>query len=133
MIQHGGAMSRGDDFSPADLAALAALAESAKVTHNAVQVLARAVANPGVMPDQPDKPKGRRRIKVARDAAGNLAADIEDIDTGRTRRTRVTRNGDGELEVVDEAEEEPMAPGKLEDAAPRGFDGLFGSIEDPRP
>jgi len=94
-------MSRGNNLSPADLAALDVLAACQRDTQKAVQELAHSIAVERGAP-QPDPPKSKRsyRLTITRDAAGEMTAAGLEHDDGSVRRLRVSRDANGDLVCV---------------------------------
>jgi hypothetical protein len=138
----GWTMGPADNLSPADIAAIAAIAQANVATNKALAELARTIAaRNGVVSDEPapqlqpdklrQKSKSYRLTNLARDENGNLDGNVE--TDGRVRRFRVSRDEDGEL--VGEVDELPApapeaAPASSVTPEPGGtFADVFGSIE----
>jgi hypothetical protein len=84
-----------DNLSPADLAAIDAIAAANLVTNRALQELAQAMLD-GPQSEKPRPKRSYRLTNVTRGADGELAADVEYAD-GRIRRFRVSRDEAGDL------------------------------------
>src|SRR6266436_5152242 len=104
------------DFSPADMAALAAVASCNIETNKALLALAQAMAPPTPQPERA-KPRPKNRSlslsNVSRDDASNLTGDVQYSD-GRVKRFCFKRGEDGEidgeLEDIDREADATPAP-----------------------
>src|SRR5262245_28393694 len=95
------AAARIPGFSAADMAALDVLARCNVETQQAVRALAaqQGIELPEPQPDGPRRPGRWRYASIVRHDRGDVTADVMNTETGQTRQFRITKNGEGVLDM----------------------------------
>jgi hypothetical protein len=124
-------MSRADNLSPADMAAIDAIATANWVTNRALQELARAMLDT----PQPENPRPKRSYRlthVTRGEDGELVGEVTYSDGRPTRRFKVSRDEAGDLvgELDDDGAPSDDGSAPLVAPEPGAFADVFGSIKD---